>query len=183
MQFLLISILSILVVFAPEQKEWVIDFGAGSGGEYWYVTNDGIMGGVSQGRAYLSDSSVVFSGTVSLENNGGFASIRSPYQQLGLSEFSEVEIKARASGLPFSVTFSKDRRFYVPNYKYLLDLDSNEWSITTFKLSDLKEYRIGNPTNRNIPESDINNLIGISFINEGKKEGEFMLEVDYIQFR
>jgi len=175
--FLIISTNSLL------GQQILIDFGSSTGGQYWSVTNDGVMGGLSKGRAYLTDSSVVFQGEVSLENNGGFSSLRSPYERFQLSNFKEVELKFRSSGLPFSITFSKSRRFWIPNYKHFLITEDEEWSILKFSLSDLKEYRLGDPTYDRISRSDIENIIGISFFNEGKKEGKFSLEVDYILFQ
>lgn len=183
MRILLILILAFLITDNSYAQEFLIDFGANICGQNWYVTDDGVMGGLSSGKAYLSDSSVVFTGTVSLENNGGFSSLRSPYHKLNLEEFKEVEIRARATGLPFSITFSKSRQFWVPNYKYFLNLDENEWKVIRFNMDELKEYRLGDLTGRTISKSDIKNIISISFFNEGKMEGEFTLEVDYIIFR
>jgi hypothetical protein len=42
-----------------------------------WVVNDGVMGGVSQSRVRADPEGVVIEGVVSLENNGGFASVRS----------------------------------------------------------------------------------------------------------
>ena len=43
----------------------------------WMVINDDVMGGLSQSRIQLSPvATVLFSGQLALENNGGFASIR-----------------------------------------------------------------------------------------------------------
>ena len=109
--------------------------------------------------------------------------MRSPYERFQLSNFKEVELKFRSSGLPFSITFSKSRRFWIPNYKHFLITEDEEWSILKFSLSDLKEYRLGDPTYDRISRSDIENIIGISLFNEGKKEGKFSLEVDYILFQ
>ena len=44
----------------------------------WNVVNDTVMGGVSSGRLVVEDGMLVFSGELSLDNNGGFASVRSP---------------------------------------------------------------------------------------------------------
>lgn len=161
----------------------IIDFGKQTGGQYWSVTNDRVMGGLSKGNAWLSDSSVVFKGEVSLDNNGGFSSLRSPYNPFDLSRFSSAEIRLRASGLPFSITFAKSRRFYVPNFKHMLELKGEQWEIITFELTQLKEFRVGNATGNTIEPSDLKSLIGVGFINEGKKEGAFVLEVDYIKFK
>lgn len=44
----------------------------------WSVVNDTVMGGVSSGRLRVDDGLLIFDGELSLENNGGFASVRSP---------------------------------------------------------------------------------------------------------
>lgn len=44
----------------------------------WNVVNDTVMGGVSSGELTWVDEALVFTGELSLDNNGGFASVRSP---------------------------------------------------------------------------------------------------------
>ena len=44
----------------------------------WTTVNDPVMGGKSTSRVTFGDGGLVFSGAISLENNGGFASVRSP---------------------------------------------------------------------------------------------------------
>ena len=44
----------------------------------WSVVNDTVMGGVSSGQLTMDDGMMVFTGELSLDNNGGFASVRSP---------------------------------------------------------------------------------------------------------
>ncbi len=44
--------------------------------ESWKIVNDGVMGGLSSSKVELRDDKLIFSGEVSLENNGGFASTR-----------------------------------------------------------------------------------------------------------
>ena len=43
-----------------------------------WIVNDGVMGGVSQSGLRHDPQGMIFEGQVSLENNGGFASMRSP---------------------------------------------------------------------------------------------------------
>jgi hypothetical protein len=43
----------------------------------WRVVNDNVMGGVSTSRFEATNGVALFRGDVSLENNGGFASVRS----------------------------------------------------------------------------------------------------------
>ncbi|WP_083126478.1 CIA30 family protein [Mycolicibacterium tusciae] len=44
----------------------------------WTTVNDPVMGGMSTSRVTFGDGGLVFSGDISLQNNGGFASARSP---------------------------------------------------------------------------------------------------------
>jgi hypothetical protein len=46
--------------------------------EAWRSTNDTVMGGVSVGGLSWADEAMVFSGELSLDNNGGFTSVVSP---------------------------------------------------------------------------------------------------------
>ena len=56
----------------------------------WEAINDGVMGGESQSRALTGSGSLRFEGLLSLENNGGFASIRArlPRPVIGLEKVS-----------------------------------------------------------------------------------------------
>ena len=44
----------------------------------WTTVNDPVMGGLSTSEITFGDGGLVFSGNISLANNGGFASARSP---------------------------------------------------------------------------------------------------------
>lgn len=45
----------------------------------WTTVNDPVMGGRSTSTVAFGDGGLVFSGTISLDNNGGFASARGPF--------------------------------------------------------------------------------------------------------
>jgi len=70
------------VTTAPSQATTtsrpVFDFATAGTADGWSVINDTVMGGVSNGELAWADGVLVFTGELSLENNGGFASIRSP---------------------------------------------------------------------------------------------------------
>jgi monofunctional biosynthetic peptidoglycan transglycosylase len=55
----------------------VFDFSTASHAAGWQIVNDAVMGGVSDGEFRLAKGVAIFSGNISLENNGGFASVRS----------------------------------------------------------------------------------------------------------
>lgn len=62
----------------PISEPPLFDFETSQSSDGWSVVNDTVMGGVSSGQVVLSDGSLIFSGELSLDNNGGFASLRGP---------------------------------------------------------------------------------------------------------
>ena len=65
----------------------------------WGTLNDTVMGGRSTATIEELDSDIVFSGTVSLENNGGFASMRT-IEPVDLSAQTTVQIQLSGSNVP-----------------------------------------------------------------------------------
>lgn len=64
----------------------------------WTTVNDPVMGGMSTSKIAFGDG-LVFSGTISLENNGGFASARSPQDpEIGRKATGATSLRVRALG-------------------------------------------------------------------------------------
>lgn len=66
----------------------------------WGAVDDVVMGGVSQSNFYLTDNQAVFTGYVSTDNNGGFASVRTRNfaPPLDLSQFEGIELHIQGDG-------------------------------------------------------------------------------------
>ena len=65
----------------------------------WTTVNDPVMGGLSTSTATFGDGGLVFSGTISLDNNGGFASARGPQDpDLGRRATGATSLGVRAMG-------------------------------------------------------------------------------------
>ena len=65
----------------------------------WTTVNDPVMGGTSTSKIAFGDGGLVFSGTISLENNGGFASARSPQDaDIGRKASGATSLRVRALG-------------------------------------------------------------------------------------
>jgi hypothetical protein len=72
----------------------------------WFAVVDGVMGGCSSAQLVTTESSVVLSGVISLENGGGFASMRTVDDNYDLSAFKQVTIRYRSTGQSFAFTLS-----------------------------------------------------------------------------
>ena len=65
----------------------------------WTTVNDPVMGGRSTSRITFGEGGLVFSGNISLENNGGFASARSPQDlDIGRRATGAKSLRVRALG-------------------------------------------------------------------------------------
>jgi len=175
---ILLSILSIM----SNKTKYKIDFGKTSGVQDWRIVNDGVMGGLSQSIAIFTNNSVLFKGTVSLKNNGGFAMLRSPIGSFDLSNFKTVKIKFRSKGRDFSLRLATSELYFKPNYKHRFRSESEDWEIIELSLSDFQEFTLGRLTGSDISAENMKDILRIGIILNDKIEGPFEIEVDYIEF-
>lgn len=159
------------------------DFGSNKDGNDWFIINDGVMGGLSKGQVTFTDNTLTFTGSVSLENNGGFTSFKSPYSRYDLSQFTTVSIRYRLSGQTISINLENNRAFYLPNYKYFLPPTKQEWTSIDIPLSDFAKHIMGKPTGDSISAKTLSKIIRIGFITADKQASNFVFEVDYLRFK
>lgn len=177
-----ILIVFLISLFMTQNKPYTIDFGKEKKGKKWQVINDGVMGGLSKGNSRLTDNSILFKGEVSLDNNGGFSSLRRSFRSKDLSAFDEVKIKYKSSGISLAFTMAVSQRWYVPNYKMSLASTSSQWKTATIKLTDFKKHYIGKPMDESLEKKVLTDIVRIGFITDEKKYGDFEFEIDYIEF-
>jgi hypothetical protein len=159
-----------------------IDFGQTKTNS-WMAVNDGVMGGRSIGSVKYDQNALCMEGSISFENNGGFASTRSPYATRDLSGWSTVTIRYRCEGQSLGFVLNHYRQWYLPRYKVILPDTEMEWMEVTYNLEDFREYKIGQLTGRSIDQTKLSEIIRFGFITNDKKEGSFRAEIDFIEFR
>ena len=172
-----------MMLFSDKEK-LKFDFGKDKGKTNdWYSLTDNVMGGVSSSKISYSANTLMYSGNISFRNNGGFASLRSEFNKYDLSAYTEVKIRFKSSNQKFALTLENSNRWWEPNYKYEFQSDSEtDWKTVSFKLKDFHEEIIGRKTGNKISQSNLKDVIRIGIITNDKKEGEFSLEIDYIEF-
>lgn len=156
------------------------DFGNDKAGSDWVVVNDTVMGGVSRSQLEMTDESLSFTGDLSLENNGGFVSMRSPYSQYDLSDAKEISFRVRGEGGTFALMLERHQAWYLPSYRTYFE-PTSEWQTFKVKLKDIDEWTIQGKTGKKLNKEIAAKLIRMGFIKLDKKPGPFSLEVDYIQ--
>jgi len=84
---------------APGSEVILLDLDDAAAVAAWTTVNDPVMGGRSTAAITFSDGGLTFAGAVSLENNGGFASARSPRDPgIGRRAAGATAIRVRATG-------------------------------------------------------------------------------------
>jgi NADH dehydrogenase [ubiquinone] 1 alpha subcomplex assembly factor 1 len=170
----------------PNMTSLRINFGE-DGDSEWFTVNDDVMGGESTSDAYTTDDAIIFSGEVSTDNNGGFVSLRSPNGEYELTDFTQIEVSYRSIGQHFTMILADEAAWYMPEFKHELFPVHSEWTTATTSLSDFKQYRMTNfgevETDVQLTETLLSEVIRIELRNSEFNNGEFQLEIDYIEFQ
>ena len=178
---------ALLISFVPPmlQPSEIIegfDFGQSKDGQSWLVMNDGVMGGLSSGQSSLLENSIKLKGEISLENRGGFSSLRSPWGKMDQSNFSKVNIRYRSSGQVVAIAFETNRRWWRPYYLLDLETTDGEWKSVSFDIQDAKEISIVSPTGDHLGQDQLGAILRIGFMTHEKKASPFEFEADYLRF-
>ena len=170
----------------PEMFTMRIDFGEETESD-WFVMNDDVMGGVSIGDTYYTDTTMVFEGEVSTANNGGFVSFRSPTSDYDLSDFTQVEIAYKSEGHNFTMIIADELMWYLPEFKLEVIPTSSDSTTSTTSLYDFKQYAMTNfgeaETGVEMSPEFLSDVIRLELRNSDFASGEFRLEIDYIEFQ
>jgi hypothetical protein len=114
----------------------VYDFEKTSDLSGWSVIDDGVMGGNSKGNFSLKENSYgYYYGEVSLENNGGFSSLKYQFKEKDISCFTKVKIEVKGDGKQYQFRIKKKA---IEKCAYIsLFSTTKEWQTITFLLSDM----------------------------------------------
>ena len=145
----------------------------------WISVNDGVMGGVSKGGFKRTEAgTLLFSGRLSLENNGGFASIRTEPRPMDLKGASTLLIKARGDGRTYWAELRTAGQMGASSYRADLPTRKGEWIETRIPLVDFKLQAFG----KTLPGGAVNaaKVDSLGFTLADKKAGPFELEIEQI---
>lgn len=158
----------------------LIDFSDADRSE-WYVVNDGVMGGISESAIRKTPSeTAVFSGDLSLENNGGFASVRAAVGTRDLSAHSGLQIRVRGDGRTYQLRLRSNDGFDGIAYRSFFDTREGEWLEITLPFSEFVPTFRGR-TLSDQPPLDRSRIQQVAFMLADKNPGTFSLEIDYVR--
>ena len=146
----------------------------------WSVVDDGVMGGKSKGNFSLNDTGMgVFKGMVSLENNGGFSSVRYRFKTQEMASFSCFVIRLKGDGKLYQFRAKSTIR---DSHSYIAPIPTNgAWQTIEIPLNTMYPAFRGNTLPILNYKGEI--LEEIAFLIGNKKAAAFCLEIDHIELR
>ena len=155
----------------------IFDFKKEAGLQNWYVVDDTVMGGVSGGKMGMNaEGHGMFQGHVSLDNNGGFSSIRYNAGSTTLQGYNRFVVALKGDGKAYQFrvkTKSSDYYSYIFNFT-----TSNNWQTIEIPFGSMTPAFRGRTLDMaNFPGDSLEE---IGFLIGNKKEEDFKLAIDYI---
>jgi monofunctional biosynthetic peptidoglycan transglycosylase len=158
----------------------VFDFQTATNTAAWQVVNDDVMGGVSASGFYLTNGVALFRGKVSLDNNGGFASVRSLPARHDLAGCDTFVVRVRGDGRRYKFTARTDRSFDSAIYQCVFTTNKGEWEEHRLPFKQFVATFRGRVLS-NEPPLDAAKVTSVGFLISDKQEGPFQLEVAWIK--
>ncbi|MDY7395449.1 CIA30 family protein [Aureibaculum sp. 2210JD6-5] len=152
----------------------IFDFNNNSDISDWQITNDDVMGGKSSGQFVLDgNGNGVFKGEVSLENNGGFSSVKYKFEPKSIEDNTRVVLKLKGDGKTYQFRVKSDtgqRHSYI--YKFET---TGEWETLKISLSEL--YPVFRGRKLDLPNFSNNKLVETAFLIANGKNESFQLKI------
>lgn len=158
----------------------IFDFNLKSDIVNWKVVNDAVMGGTSESRFYLNPNGEgTFEGSISLENNGGFCSVKYNFEPIDLKDAKHICIRLKGDGKQYQFRVKTHR---TDSHSYVFPFQTTtDWQTIEIPISEL--YPAFRGQKLNLPNYDGSNLEEIAFLIGNKKEETFQLQIDSIEVK
>jgi monofunctional biosynthetic peptidoglycan transglycosylase len=176
------AIILILTFFLMSEETTLFDFDSPETSGEWYIVNDDVMGGISTSKMTVSeDGFATFSGTLSPENYGGFASIRALVNTDPEKSFDGIKIRLRGDGNIYSLRFRTDKNFDGYAYQAKVKSIKGEWKEFKVPFKDFTATFRGR-TLTDKPALKYEDIAQFGLLIADKQFGEFSVDVDWIGF-
>nr|WP_241664478.1 CIA30 family protein [Ningiella ruwaisensis] len=146
----------------------------------WIIVNDTVMGGRSSASIALEKNSLAFSGDLSLENNGGFASIRRVYEPLAWQDKAVFVITVKGDGRTYQFRLRTNR--FADGVAYVANFDTKKGEEQTYRFlaQDFTPQFRGRVVS-NAPALAFSEVQQLGFMLADKSPGDFLLLIKRIE--
>lgn len=164
-----------------EATEFVLQFAEEEKEPEWRPVNDGVMGGLSKGDCKTENGVLVFEGTLSLKNNGGFSSVRTLGASYDFADSEGLAMRVKGDGRIYQLRVATDARHRgsLVSYQKKFETKANEWIEVKVPFEELKPGWRGRMLSGHVFDPSKVSQLGVLI--GDKKSGDFRLEVDWVK--
>ena len=182
-KLLVLPLLMLIGAFAMAVEEPLplFDFTDADSAKEWQTVNDGVMGGVSDGKFKITgDKTMEFFGTLSLANNGGFASVRTKNKKMGFEKGDTLVAKVRGDGREYSINLYVNKPLVAFAYRATLQTKKDGWIEVKIPLDTFEATWFGKLVkDAGAVKPDEINALGFMLCD--KTAGPFKMDVEWIK--
>ena len=181
---LLIALFLILVtpmeIQSADQIKILLNFRDIDNSGRWMVVNDSVMGGVSRSNVNIHPNGyLLFTGEVSTNYGGGFASIRTYFENLEINKFEGFILRVKGDGKIYQFRCRMGVNTHESAYRNYFQTNNEDWQEILLPLNEfLPTYR--GRVLSNYPQLDPKKIKQYGFMISDKQVGNFDLEIDWI---
>ena len=160
----------------PEGDLIITDFTSITSDLGWYVVNDNVMGGRSEGDFEINQGELSFTGRTNT-NGGGFSSIRTKPVQLDLSSHDGIQLRVKGDGRRYTWRLATAARYRGGQVGYWAEFETRNgaWSTVNIPFSSFipryRGYQLDGPG------LDPGQVTGMGLMIYDKQDGPFELRL------
>jgi len=159
------------------------DFDDPAAASLWHSIDDVVMGGVSRSSLIIVQKSVArFSGSVSLERGGGFASIRTVERRWATAGAVAFVLRVQGDGKRYKFTARVDDGFDGVQYQTRFIAPRGQWLEVTLPVESFNASFRGRLV-ADAPPLAPANIRSLGFMISDRQAGPFELLIDWVAIR
>jgi monofunctional biosynthetic peptidoglycan transglycosylase len=162
-------------------EKTIIDFSSPDEQDRWEIINDAVMGGVSSSRiSIIENKAALFQGVVSLENYGGFASMRTHLRAVNLEGYMGLIVSIKGDGKSYRLRLRTDDSYEGIAYQSPFLTEQDKWMIVRLPFDAFTPVFRGRVI-EDAPALDVSQIKRIGFMIADKQAGHFRLEIAWVK--
>ena len=160
----------------PRAGPELVTFDAATSEPGWYVVNDNVMGGRSEGGFDIERGELYFAGRTNTDG-GGFSSIRTNRVEFDLSEYAGIRLRVKGDGRRYTWRLTTDARWRGQEIGYWADFETDAGTWTTVDIPFSRFVPRYRGTRLDGPELDTAVITGMGLMIYDKQDGPFELQL------
>ena len=146
----------------------------------WYVVNDNVMGGRSDGDFRIEEGELHFAGRTNTDG-GGFSSIRTDAVELDLAAYDGIRLRVKGDGRRYTWRLTTTARWRGQEIGYWADFDTVEGAWRTVDIPFSSFVPLYRGTRLDGPELDRAQITGMGLMIYDKQDGPFELRLESVR--